>query len=88
MDATLGSVDRKYFDLYRVTSDTIDGALTVDWMSGEIREASPALRQYVGDHLNELTLKHRGWEIRLIPHVGYEDAYTETLGLLRKNRFL
>lgn len=87
-DVTItGSIDRKFYDLYRVTSETLDGAFTVDWESGEIRNASPGLRQFVGNHVSDVTLRFPTWMVRLVPHIGYDEAYAEAEGLLRKHKF-
>jgi hypothetical protein len=86
----LGYLDRGNEDLYRVTSDTFDAAVVVDWNEGRITDASPAIRYMVGSNIGELRGKaqERGWDLKLIPHVGYEDAYKWAMHLLRKSVIL
>lgn len=88
-DVVTGSVDRRHFDLYRIEGADFVAAVLVDWNTGEVRQASPMVRQWVGTPIGSLQLKaqDRGWEVRLIPHIGYEESYTETFNLLNKARW-
>lgn len=77
-----GSIDRVIYDLYQVTGDTMEGAMLVDWMDGRIRHATPNLHQYVGGTKDAMMEAAPQFEVRLIPHVGYEDQYAEGARLL------